>query len=293
MASSETSTNSNSTTLPIQTLNFDVLQKKPRLSISYCYDFYFFSHMTANDKYLLYCPAGYLSLLDKQGIEKYRISNSANIMDVHWSSYLNQFLILNQYGSINGLYLTTSGREQSNIVKKFGENMITFACYEEILLMCTDFIGSVIYEYDLSNWTLKRTFKPLASCKKHESILKMRFNSNGKRLVFVLNERDHPNFLYWIELRQSSDLAVLQILKLGNENGCYNVLSLPNDQFLVNQWEKERKFYLINSSNSEVAETISYDTNTQIQSTALIDGQCLVLQIGENCRSGELLFYDL
>jgi hypothetical protein len=62
--------------------------------------------MAANDKYLFYCPVGYFSLLDEQGIEKYRISNNGNVNDIHWSSYLNQFLILyDRY--IRGLDLTT------------------------------------------------------------------------------------------------------------------------------------------------------------------------------------------
>jgi hypothetical protein len=213
----------------IATLNFNVLQKKPRLSIGYHYDFYYFNHMVANDKYLLYFPAGYFSLIDEQGIEKNRICTNVNIRDIQWSSYFNQFLILYQYGTIHPFDLTTSTTNQLKRMKEFGEDMTTFACHEETLLVCTDFVGSVICEYDLSNWSLKRTLKPLVSCQKHESILRMRFSSSGKRLAFVVTERDHPNFLYWIELRQSSDLAVLQVLKLGNESEPYGLLSLPND----------------------------------------------------------------
>ena len=179
-------------------------------------------------------------------------------------------------------------------MKEFGENMITFTCYGETLLVSRDFVGSVIYEYDLSNWSLKRTLKPVVSCQKHELILQMRFSSNGRRLAFVLKERDHPNFLCWIELRQSTDLAVLQVLKLDNENEFHSLLVVPNDQFLVISHGQARKLYLIKNSNDEAVETIPYDTHKNIRSTALIGEQCFVLQAQDGGSDhAKLRFYDL
>lgn len=155
--------------------------------------------------------------------------------------------------------------------------MRNFTCYEETLLIATDFVRSVIEEYNLSNWNLKRTLKPPMSCNKHGLIISMRFSNNGKNLAFVLSERDHPNS---------------QILKFENENERYRLLSLPNEQFLVRPYGVNKRFYVINSSNGEVEETILYDTDKQIPSTALINERCLVLQIGNYCRDGELRFYD-
>ena len=109
--------------------------------------------------------------------------------------HLNQFLILCQYGEVCAFDSIASETNRLKRMKQFDENMITFACYGETLLVSTDFVGSVIYEHDLSNWNLKRTLKPVVSCEKHQSISWMCFSSDGTSLAFVLNERDHSNFL--------------------------------------------------------------------------------------------------
>ena len=54
---SQTSNNFGSATAQIAKLDFNVLQRKPRLIIDSYYDFYYFTQMAANDEYLLYCPA--------------------------------------------------------------------------------------------------------------------------------------------------------------------------------------------------------------------------------------------
>ena len=94
-------------------------------------------------------------------------------------------------------------------------------------------------------------------------------------------------------MRQSIDLSVLHVLRLGNENISYNILSLPNDKFLINTRNKDKKFFLINILNDEVEETISYNSNQKIQTTVLIGGKCLVVQTPNPGYDAELRFHDL
>lgn len=288
---SVTSKNFNVAATGTKPLNFKLLNKQPRLTVDSAYDWYFFIQMAANKQHLLYCPAGYLRLVDEQGNKIQSVPNQDNIMDIHWSSYLNEFLILTDWETIKGFNCTTG---VIRTIWRVNEKISSFSSYEETLLMCINMIGSVIFEYNLSDWKLKRTIKPPISCKKHESILEMRFSSSGQHLAFVLNERDYPNFLYWIELRQSNTLNVLHVLRLGNENISHNILQLPNEKTLVNTLDDDKRFFVINNLNGEIEETISYDSNQQIKTTALIGGRCLVVQVkSPGPGDSKLRFHDL
>ena len=144
MDSCITSKNFNSTTKLVMPLNINILNKKPRLSIISPNDLYFFTPMAANDRYLLHCFGNFFSLLDDQGIKKSSISINSCVIDFHWSSYLNQFLVLTGLNTIEGFDCTIGKIRNLSTLKTDNERMCTFSCYEETLLICLSITGSVI-----------------------------------------------------------------------------------------------------------------------------------------------------
>ncbi len=83
-------------------------------------------------------------------------------------------------------------------------------------------------------------------------------------------------------------MNLLQIINIGIDK-CYWLLSLANEQFLINT-SCNKKFFLIDK-NGQLMENINYDHTVECSPlTALINEKCLVIHTGD---PDELRFYDL
>jgi hypothetical protein len=281
LASSSPSSTMTTVKHVLMSLNLNLLKMNPRLSIKStsgdsCL-------MCANNKYLLYCYDGGLSLLDKKGDEKLKVQRSFTVHDICWSKYLNQFLILSDK-LLYSLDITAGQTQQLKQIKEFNTTMWTCTCYEDTFLVSRQ---SMIEEYDLSNWNTKRSFKAPVICKETQTIKTIRFNSNGTHLGVILREGDHPNYRNSFELRNANDMNILKVVELNNGYCLYRLLSLPHQQFLVNS-TFDSKLLLINS-NGQLEEKLAYDAEC-LYSTALINESCLVIQ---KDQPYELRFYDV
>ncbi len=277
---------------PTTMVKLHCLKNKPRLSIDVHANR---PAIFANEKYLLFHSSDGLQLIDEQGHTKLNIEPEFGIIDLCWSSYLNQFLILSESyaGScLHSLEVKKNNTHQVIQIKKFPEERRSCACFNQTFLACSPNQGEgcIIEEYDQSNWKLKKVFKPPMSCPTDQAIVHIRFSSNGTHLGVLLGEENRQviGYRFWFELRTPHDMNVLQITEIGSDRNCW-LLSLPNEQFLTSL-ARENKFYLIDSTG-KLNETIDYHGRTQrIVSTALINGKCLVVHTDDR---NQLHFYDL
>ncbi|CAF1246630.1 unnamed protein product [Didymodactylos carnosus] len=266
-------------------LNLNKLQQKPRLCININKTDHY-RIMTANDKYLLHKVKDRLCLIDVDGNEILNVNIYFYVWDMCWSSFLNQFLIPEYMGDSKLYSLDISSNNGLIPVLKLDGRVPSCSCYEAILLVSSAGKGSIIEVYEMTDSKLIRTYRPPVSCKKDQEIRMIRFNSNGTCVGVVLTVGRFPHYASAsFELRQASNMKVVQIVNLGKDSS--DVLALPNEQFLLSSHEN-RKLFLIDS-NGQLKETIPYDTD--VKSTAfLTDKKCLVIQTYE---SAELRFYDL
>ncbi|CAF1327353.1 unnamed protein product [Rotaria sordida] len=165
-------------------------------------------------------------------------------------------------------------------------------CYDTALIVSEADPGSKIEVYDLcaDHWNPVQTFTAPTSCKVDQQIEKIRFNSDGSCLGVILRQGSQPNYYHWFELRDPNNMTVISTTKtdLGNDQWCW-LLTLPDRQFLATLW-REKKFLLFDS-HGELQETTEYDKNVKyLNSTALINGKYLVVQLW---KPDELRFYNL
>ena len=241
--------------------------------------------MCTNDNYLLYCPEGYLSLLNDQGHQISKIKRNFNVMDICWSSYLNQFLVLEDGGKLYSMDVNDGATKQLKQIKTFDIRMKSVTCYEETFIVSSADHGSFIEEYNLSDWKLVRKHKPPYTCQANQMIWQMKLNSSGSRLGIILQNKD--NRCHTFELRNRNDMKMVHVVEIGN-NLSYSLLSLPDQQFFINTLI-EKKHFLIDP-NGYVKETITYVDAALIISTVLMNRKSLIIQ---TMQPNELRFYDL
>lgn len=213
--------------------------------------------MAANDKYLLYCPADHLCLVNSSGKQKSMIKRDFDVEDICWSSYRNRFLILD---GNNNLYSFRTDRCRK--IQQFPNDSCALTCHEERLLVITD--NNTIDEYEMKRWTLVKTFSA-------ELISEIRFDSSGTYLGIILyaNTSDKTRRF---QLRHSSDMSVLRDISLGKSPT--NLLSLPNRQFLMSSTE-ENKLCVFDPHDLS-KQDIHY--KKVIRSIALLgNGKCLII----------------
>ena len=292
--SSYSNTTKSRDSAPSLTLN-NILKKKARLSLNVDIDL---TAMTANEKYLLYFNLNRICLIDDKGNEKSRSGPVGfSVSDVCWSSYLNQFLILDSdHGTAFSLDDSVVGEEKLKPVLDFNKttgflnyfiNRLwgSCTCYRDTLLVSSFDRQSIVEEYNLSNMQLIRTHMPPISCKADQKINSIRYNSTGSQIGVLVCEGPLEKQRQYFELRESHNMHALSQVELGF--GLYTrLLSLPNNKFLVSF--RENNIYFLINSDGTLNETINYDG--KILSNALINGKCLVVQTRDPCQ---LHFYDI
>ncbi|CAF1199949.1 unnamed protein product [Adineta steineri] len=263
-------------------LNFNLLKREPSRNVEIENGH---AAMAANERFLVYFAKQVLVVIDRNGNERLKLNRLIDPLDICWSSYLNKFLIIGNAGrysldpevGVEDIQTPTSDT-------RFGR---CITCYDKTCLIVNN--KSLIEEYELPTWLLKKTFSPPQSWKATRTISRIRFSSNGSHVGVVISEgRSDRHFSF--ELRRPNDMAVLQTVQMGTDFSAIAwLLALPNEEFLVNTVIK-KKFYLIDS-NGQLKEEINYDKNSQwILSTTLMNERCIVVKTGDPC---ELRFYDL
>lgn len=173
--------------------------------------------MAASDKYLLYCPDGHLRLVNYQGKEKSITKREFYVQDICWSSYKQQFLILERD---NWLYSFNSKTRLSRPIHRFQKETYSVTCHGNRLLALTE---DTIEEYDVQEWKLVKDFLVT------QFIRRIEFDSSGTYLGIILWENASENSRF--QLRYSLDMTLLRDISLGESSA--NLRSLPNRQFLI------------------------------------------------------------
>jgi hypothetical protein len=221
------------------------------------------------------------------------------VSDVCWSSYLNQFFILDyDHGKAFSLDESVGSREKLKEVLDFNKpksilNYISnrkldrCTCYGDTLLVAllNWQSKSIIEEYNLSNIQLIRTHTPPISCKENQNINSIRYNSTGSYIGVIVYEGTLGKQCQYFELREPHNMHAIRQIELGIDFSP-RLLSLPKELFLASFYENA-KYFLINSDGT-LNETINYDR--KISGSALINGKCLVVQTKSPYQ---LHFYDL
>ncbi|CAF1003660.1 unnamed protein product [Adineta steineri] len=267
---------------PPTSLNFNLLIREPSRNFEIENGH---AAMAANERFLVYFAKQILVVIDRNGNERLKLNKFIDPYDICWSSYLNKFLILGKIGRY-GLDLEV-GVEDIQTTESDNGFGRCITCYDKTCLIV--YQKSLIEEYELPTWLLKKTFSPPQSWKATQTISRIRFTSNGSHVGVVISEGSLDRH-FSFELRRPNDMAVLQTVQMGTDFSAIAwLLALPNEEFLVNTVIK-KKFYLIDS-NGQLKEEIDYDNNGRlIVSTTLINERCLVVKT-EN--PWELRFYDL
>jgi hypothetical protein len=219
-------------------LNFNNINEKAKLRLKTNADY---PLMSANHEYLLYCPEGYLRLLNDQGHTLAKAKRNFSVSDICWSSYLNQFLVLDNNGKLYSMDVNDNATKHLKQVQTFSSRMKSITCYENTFVVSNAHDVSFIEEYNLSNWKLVRKHEPPFSCQVNQQIWQIRLNSNGTHLGVILRNKDNSSHTF--ELRHLNDMKVIQLTKI-SDHLCNDLLSLSNQRFLINTWTYQRKIYI-------------------------------------------------
>ncbi|CAF1199978.1 unnamed protein product [Adineta steineri] len=263
-------------------LNFNLLKREPSRNVEIENGH---AAMAANERFLVYFAKQILVVIDRNGNERLKLNKFIDPLDICWSSYLNKFLITGSAGRYSlDPEVVVEDIQTPTSDTRFGR---CITCYDKTCLIVNN--KSLIEEYELPTWLLKKTFSPPQSWKATQKIPRIPFSSSGSHVGVVISERSLDTY-FSFELRRPNDMAVLQTVQMGTDfSAIVWLLALPNEEFLVNTYIK-KKFYLIDS-NGQLKEQIGYDKNGRsILSTTLINERCLVVKTGSPC---ELRFYDL
>ncbi|CAF4152132.1 unnamed protein product [Rotaria magnacalcarata] len=288
--------------LKTTTFDINVVTKRPvvRLNVERPKDI-----MCANDKYLLYFAADWtLFLVDEQGHQVWNSGDyGGRVSNICWSYYLQKFLSATTWCArqLHSIDLKSS-KGPFVLVKEFDDMVknaesyssggaITTTCHEKSF-----FINETLYtegndtwtesfhEYNMSDWKLIRTIStvPPALRKREPLIEVVRLNSDGSRLGFIMTKYDSRDSKWdkWFELRDTKSMSVLQTIELEKDRP-YNLLPLPEGQFLLNMYDGNELFLI--DANGKLQKKISYGQGN-IRSTALINGECLVVQTDDELR---------
>ena len=268
-----------------ETLNFDQLTQKPKVSIQLGYQNH--SQMAANNEFLLCLHMGDLVLYDAQGKERLKIRQRFSLRDICWSSYFERFLLL----YCNELYSLDLEKQKPKLVHEFDDEKTLCRCCDETSVVVDYRSDKTVEIYDLkSSWKLLRRFEPPRSCEKNQSIRDINFNSSGTHLGLIVKHGNERSF----HLRNADDMGILQIIELDyiHQNINYYVTALPTDRFLV-QPHLQAELYLIDA-NGKLEQTVRYNEQMRIQSTAfIVDRKCLAIYVWRRPDPDELHFYDL
>jgi WD40 repeat protein len=263
-------------------LNLEKLKDVPRLcmaveSSDFC--------MTASNNCLLYCSHKQLTLIDANGQELFIVKRNFSVLDICWSSYLDQFLILSTENTLHSLDVRT---EKLVRTTKFSRNNIrSCTCYSETLMVSNYDHKSFIDVYDLrSDYKLIESYELPVLGRKNQYIEMIRLNETY--LGVMLNQHDIQR--NWFELRRPDDMSVLYSTDLVYNDYVHHVVALPKNEFLIHVHEGKEILVLV--KNGAFKPPIKpYIAEKGMVSTAFInDKKCLVIQTNE---PRELHFYDL
>ena len=272
----------------VKTSFINLLKTKARVSINIPNDCSMI--MAANEQYLIYFPKDRICIRDVQGYEKRSIQRHFDVIDTCGLSYRNSFLILSE-NKVYSLDLNESRTHQlKEINKEFNSDLFTFTSYEDRLIIWRKTNNqSIIDEYNILNWQIKQTYNPPSNLSnENKQIYQIRFNSDGNYLGVIIRVGDILDHPFSFALCHSNNMNILQITEFGYADWNCWMISLPNQQFLVNTITSSEKLFLFDS-NGYLKEKSNLNKPI-LCSTALIDHQCL---IGRNSHPPELCFYDL
>jgi WD40 repeat protein len=232
--------------------------------------------MAAGDNCLLYCPHNQLTLLNANGQKLFTVKRKFSVLDICWSSYLKQFLILSSSNTLHSLDVHTG--QCVKVIEFSRDNIRSCTCYSETLMVSNYDHKSFIDVYELrSDYKLVESYELPVLGRKNQYLEMIRLSETY--LGVMLNQYDIKR--NWFELRQPDDMSVLHSIDLMYNDYVHLVVALPKNEFLIHAHEGDE--LLVLAKNGVLKPPIKpYAAEKGIVSTAFInDKSCFVIQTKE------------
>ncbi|CAF1005281.1 unnamed protein product [Didymodactylos carnosus] len=186
--------------------------------------------------YLTHLDSGIIKLFDWDN------DNNGEVLDICWSSVLNQFLLLS---SNSILTLNISTGNVTNIYQRTTHNkFVSFTVFEDILFVAN---GETILELLITNGVLIKDWNIFNNDSEEKDKLEytiqyIRCSKSATHLdMIVHSQRDFGDCDYRLDVRDSSTMEMVYSFTLENDvKYVYNIVSISKDQWFILYSRDER-----------------------------------------------------